>query len=151
GSGSLRAALAGNDPDIVFNSGLNGTITLVNTSGPLIINNTNANNWTITANPTVNSITISGLYFSNYSGDLIVANNTTATISGLTFTNGKDTTNAFGAVTIGSAASLTVNGCTFVNNEAPGAGGGAIVNTGSFTATNCTFYNNRGVDGGAIL
>src|SRR5262245_15048407 len=61
GAGSLRDGLAGNDPTIVFASSLNGTISLVDSSGgPLSISNTLADNWTITADPSVNAITISG-------------------------------------------------------------------------------------------
>src|SRR5262249_52509487 len=49
-----------------------------------------------------------------------------------------------------SGGTLTVNGCTFVDNISMGPGGGAILNAGTLTVINSTFNNNSGVAGGAI-
>jgi predicted outer membrane repeat protein len=82
----------------------------------------------------------------------------TATISGMTLSNGNITyvsghadTGSGGA--IDNRGVLTVSNCTFSNNQANGSEGygGAIASVGQLTVTNCTFTGNTaGADGGAI-
>jgi len=141
-TGQISGTFGSNDT-IQFQSGLNGTISLVTASGPLVI----SKNVTLTANPAVNAITITG---HNQTGVLKVTSATTATIAGLTIAQGKDSANVFGGIYVEAGSELTVNGCTFVGNQSTGVGGGAILNTGTLTVTNSTFNNNSGVVGGAI-
>jgi autotransporter-associated beta strand protein len=140
--GQVSGTFGSNDT-ILFQSGLNGTLSLTTANGPLVI----SSNLTITANPTLNAIAISG---GTHTGVFEVTSTGTATIAGLTITNGKDSTNLFGGIYAQAGGALTVNGCTFVNNQSMGAGGGAILNAGTLTVTNSTFNNNSGVVGGAI-
>ena len=146
--GTLRYALTSqSDPNIIFQSGLNGTLAL--NEGPLVI----SSNYTIFANPTQNQITISGDFANTFTGVFKVTNDASATITGLTIIDGKQSTAIapipkFGAVYVQSGATLTVNGCTFDANTNPdtsaGAGGGAILNAGTLNVTNSTFNNNSG-------
>ena len=144
-TGQVSGTFGSNDT-ILFQSGLNGTLSLTTASGPLVI----SSNLTITANPTLNAITISGQFAGSQTGVFEVTSAATATIAGLTITQGKDSTNLFGGIDVQAGGALTVNGCTFVNNQSLGAGGGAVLNAGTLTVTNSTFNNNSGVVGGAI-
>jgi fibronectin-binding autotransporter adhesin len=141
-TGQVSGTFGSNDT-VLFQSGLNGMLSLTKANGPLVI----SSNVTITANPTLNAITVSG---QNSIGVFEVTSAVTATVAGLTITDGEDSTNLFGGIDIQADASLTVNGCTFSDNQSMGAGGGAILNAGILTATNSTFYANSGVVGGAI-
>ena len=144
-SGNAPAQVSGtfgSNDTILFQSGLNNTLSLNTASGPLVI----SSNVTITANPTLSAITITG---HNQTGVLKVTSGT-ATIAGLTISSGKDSTNLFGGFYVQAGGALTVNGCTFVGNQSMGAGGGAILNAGTLTVTNSTFNGNTGVVGGAI-
>jgi autotransporter-associated beta strand protein len=136
----------GSDDTILFKSGLNGTLSLVTASGPLVI----SSDVTITADPTLSAITISGQFAGNQTGVFEVTSAATATIAGLTITQGRDSTNLFGGISVQAGGNLTVNGCTFVNNQSMGAGGGAILNAGTLNVTDSTFNSNSGVVGGAI-
>jgi len=88
-------------------------------------------------------------------------NSPVISISGVTFQNGYLTTDFYGGGAIyaggGTAESLTLTNCAFVNNTTPaGNGGGAAVKIdprGNLTVNNCTFTNNvsNDADGGAIL
>ncbi|HEV3310920.1 MAG TPA: putative Ig domain-containing protein [Chloroflexota bacterium] len=141
-TGQVSGTFGSNDT-ILFASSLNGTISLNSSNGPLAI----SSSVTITANPTLNAITING---QSKTGVFEVTNAAAATIAGLTITNGKDSTNLFGGISVQAVAALTVNGCTFVSNQSAGAGGGAIINAGTLTVTDSTFNSNSGVVGGAI-
>jgi autotransporter-associated beta strand protein len=133
----------GSNDTILFQSNLNGTLSLSSTNGPFVI----SSNVTITANPTLNAISLSG---QSRTGVFEVTSAATATIAGLTITNGKDSASVFGGIEIQAGGALTVNGCTFVSNQSPGAGGGAILNAGTLTVTDSTFNANSGVAGGAV-
>jgi autotransporter-associated beta strand protein len=141
-SGQVSGMFGSNDT-ILFASTVNGTLSLNSANGPLVI----SSNVTITDNPTITPITISG---QTKTGVFEVTNSATATIAGLTITNGKDSANVFGSVDVQTGGALTVNGCTFVSNQSMGTGGGAILNAGTLTVTGSTFNNNSGVAGGAI-
>jgi hypothetical protein len=88
-------------------------------------------------------------------------NSPVISISGITFQNAYLTSDAYGGGAIysggGTAESLTLTNCTFLNNTIPvGNGGGAAVKIdprGNLTVDNCTFTNNisNDADGGAIL
>lgn len=144
-TGQVSGTFGSNDT-ILFLPGLNGTLSLTTAKGPLLI----SSNLAITANPTLNPITLSGQFAGSQTGVFNVTSAATATIAGLTITQGKDSTNLFGAIYVQAGGALTVNGCTFVNNQSAGPGGGAILNGGTLTVTNSTFANNSGVAGGAI-
>ena len=138
-TGQVSGTFGSNDT-ILFQSGLNGTLSLTTASGPLVI----SNNLTITGTHTLNQSA------GSQTGVFEVTGAATATIAGLTITQGKDSTNLFGGIDVQAGGALTVNGCTFVNNQSMGAGGGAVLNAGTLTVTNSTFNNNSGVVGGAI-
>lgn len=144
-TGQVSGTFGSND-SIVFQSGLTGTLSLQTANGPLTI----SSSLTISANPALNAITISGQFAGSLTGVFLVSGAGTTTIAGLTITQGKDSINQFGGVYVQTGGVLTVNGCTFVNNQSAGAGGGAILNAGALTVTNSTFNNNSGVVGGAI-
>jgi autotransporter-associated beta strand protein/parallel beta-helix repeat protein len=141
-TGQVTGTFGSNDT-ISFQSALTGTLSLNTASGPLVI----TSNLTITANPSQNAITITG---HTQTGVFEVTSTGTATITGLTISSGKDSTNLFGGIYVQASGALTVNGCTFVSNQSMGAGGGAILNAGTLSVTNSTFNNNNGVVGGAI-
>jgi autotransporter-associated beta strand protein len=141
-TGQVTGTFGSNDT-IVFQAGLTGTLGLNNSRGPLVI----SQNVTVTANPAVNSITVTG---NLQTGIFNVTSGAAATIAGLTISRGNDSANVFGGVYVQAGSALTVTGCTLAGNQSDGAGGGAILNAGTLTATNCTFNNNSGVAGGAI-
>jgi autotransporter-associated beta strand protein len=136
----------GNNDKILFQSGLNGTLSLVTGNGPLVI----SSDVTITANPGLDPITISGQFAGSGTGVFEVTSPASARIAGLTITQGEDSTLQFGAVYVQAGGALTVDGCTFVNNQSAGPGGGAILNDGTLTVTDSTFNANSGSVGGAI-
>src|SRR5262249_39325484 len=114
-TGQVSGTFGSNDT-ILFQSGLNGTLSLNTASRPLVI----SSNLTITANPALNAITLSG---HNQTGVFEVTGAGTATVAGLTITQGKDSANLFGGVYVQAGGALTVNGCTFASNQSMGAGG----------------------------
>jgi Right handed beta helix region len=140
GGGSLRAAIAasaGGD-SINFTSTLSGTLTL--SSAELIINT----NLTITG-PGAKIVSVSG-------GDAFRVFNLAAAgavnISGLTIADGS-TANLGGGILITNPASVvTVNSCTFADNNAHDGGG--IVNKGTLYVTNSTFRGNGYDSGGGL-
>jgi len=147
GAGSLRQAIldananAGAD-DIVFDSGVTGTITL--TSGFLEI----SDDLTITG-PGANVLTVDGNAASNVFN--VPANN--VTISGLTIANG----NAFvgGGISYFGDGTMNVTNCTLTNNVAF-LGGGIQSESGTVNVTDCTLSDNfafgaSGPAGGGIF
>jgi autotransporter-associated beta strand protein len=141
-TGQVSGTFGSNDT-ILFQSGLNGTLSLTTANDPLVI----SSDVTISANPTQSAVTVSG---QTQTGVFEVTSPATATIAGLTITQGQDSTNQFGGIFVQAGGALTVNGCTFVGNQSAGAGGGAILNAGTLTVTDSTFNANSGVVGGAI-
>ena len=145
-TGSLRYCVnnASNGEQINFNPPLTGgnTITLNPANGPLAI----TKNITI-AGPGSSQVTVSG---GNAVGVFTVNSSVTATISGLTISNGSATNG--GGIYINNGH-LTVKNCTFTGNQASSDGGAIYsnANPGSFTVTNSTFTNNTATSqGGAI-
>jgi len=152
GAGSLRAAIAAANPGdtISFAPSLTGTITL--TSGAITL----AQNITISG-PGASTISVSG---NNASAIFIVNSGASATVSGLTLTNGA------GAVCAGNSPEvcggaiqnegvLTVTSATFTNNVASPAStgeGGAIYNDfgATLSVTNSIFSGNEAALGGAV-
>src|SRR5262245_42401733 len=142
GAGSLRQAIADAHAGDIVHFGVTGIITL--TTGELLVDK---------------SITISGPGSDNLTIDcninsrgFYVSSGVTATIAGLTITNG----NAQGEPPIAGAgiyndhATLAVDGCTLSGNAA-GFGGGGIYNDGfegsaTLTVTNSTFSGNWAAD-----
>jgi hypothetical protein len=138
GAGSLRQAIASAHNGDTIDFGVNGTITLA--SGELLVDK---------------SITISGPGHDNLTVD---ANNTShvfhvsggvsATIAGLTITNGNGEVEYLpGGGIYNDHSTLTVDKCTVTGNYSPGRGGGAY-NDGSngsatLTVSNSTFSNNH--------
>ena len=136
-TGSLRYAInnATSGSTIEFASSVTSPITLVNgvlnIATDLDIEGPGANNLTITGN--------------NTSGIFSVAGGTTATIAGLTLTNGISGTG--GAIL--NAGTLTLNNCTVTKSTA--TYGGGIYNNGTLAANNCTISNDSAAGGGGFF
>jgi hypothetical protein len=134
GAGSLRQALAGaNDGDTV-NFGITGTITL--TTGELLVDKS-----VTISGPGAASLTVDG----NLAGRVFhVSSGVTATIAGLTITNGNaqdDGPNSGGGI-YNDHATLAVDNCTVSGNYAGWGGGGVHNRSGTLTVTNSTFSGN---------
>ena len=123
GAGSLRQALAdANDGDEI-SFGVTGTITL--TTGELLVNKS------ITINgPGSDHLTVDGNHASRV---FHVAGGVTATIAGLTITNGS--ASDWGGGIHNDQSVLTVNNCNIVGNFAPGWGGGIFNDSWTTSAT----------------
>jgi len=106
-------------------------------------------NLTITNDQGVGPVTIDGGV--SYTGFTVftVPEGVTASLSGLTITDGNTTGSNGGGIS--NAGTLTVNNCTVSNNISgngnPGAGGG-IENTGTLTVSNSTVSGNSASNGG---
>jgi predicted outer membrane repeat protein len=133
GYGSLRQAIleicAGGVID--FTDPLAGDQTITLTTELLIdkdltIQNTSSNAVTISGNNTTRVFNI-GMG--------------TVNLSNLTITDGNAGSAGGGGMDIGASATVTLNDCTFQNNQATD-GGGAINNGGTLTVNRCTFNNN---------
>lgn len=72
----------------------------------------------------------------------------TVVIKDITFKNGK-LANSGGAIS--SDATLTVQNCAFINNEAVDDGGGALFTHTTLNVINCVFTGNKADAGGAIF
>jgi hypothetical protein len=127
GPGSLRQAIIDASPGDTINFSVTGTITL--TSGELVINKT----LTISG-PGASQLTISG----NNASRVFNISSVTATISGLTITNGATTGSGGGIRNYGNT---TLTNCT-VNGNTSDSKGGGIRNNGDMTLTNCTVSGN---------
>ena len=149
GAGSLRQALANANNGDTIHFGIAGTITL--TTGELLVDKS-----VTISGPGAASLTVDG----NLAGRVFrVSSGVTATIAGLTITNG----NAWGDALINTGggiyndhATLALDNCTVSGNY--GLGGGGVHNhSGTLTVTNSTFSGNSvnapyGVgSGGGIL
>jgi hypothetical protein len=149
---------------IQFASGLTGTIRL-NSALPDLIS-PNANNTSIQGG---GAIKIDEALVVGYA--LTIQNNVTATISGMTFTNGQGALVNFGNLTVSystfsyagasgairdagiTTPTLTVQSCTFNSNTAGGGTpGGALssMSTDVMTISKSTFTSNEAGFGGAI-
>ncbi|MGB9201183.1 beta strand repeat-containing protein [Methanobacterium sp.] len=93
------------------------------------------------------NVTITNLTLTNVktSNDGAISNTGTLTVNNCTFNNNN---NADYGGAISNTGTLTVNNSTFTNNN--GDYGGAIWNSGDSTLTNNTFINNNGDYGGVI-
>ncbi len=114
----------------------------------------------IPANPTVLSgdIGVAGDATDN-AFHVINSYNVTATLDGLTITDGNasqnffnnNVYNSYGGGLYSSGSTLTINHCNFVNNQAISAAGGLFISyTSTVTANGCVFTGNHGADGGAM-
>jgi|GEM_PF-733433 len=139
-TGSLRAAISCAKPGdiITFNPSLKGTISL--NSGELVI---------------AKNLTINGLGAAIIKIDAKLASRVfnvqagTVVISGLTITQGKDTTGKGGAIT--NAGSLTLNNVFITNSiETVFTGGGIDSNGPSLTLNSVTIDNNQAPSGAGI-
>ena len=155
GAGSLRQAIldannSAGDDEIVFQSGLNGTIAL--TSGQMTISETVE----ITGNGAANSII-------DAQGDsrIFDISSGAVSLSGLTLQNGQiagnnvnyaDNTNNGGAIKSLSSGTLTISGSTITGNSTLGGGahGGAIFSdTGALVIIESVLSGNRTKGDGA--
>jgi hypothetical protein len=144
GTGSLRRALEDAAPGdaVVFSPAVTGTITL--TSGELLINKSIP-----IYGPGAKILAING----NAASRVLHSGGVTASISGLTITNG-NAVGSFGSGICNSQSTLTVSNCTLAGNSAT-IGGGGIYNDG-FSGTArlsviaSTLSGNSGAFGGAI-
>ena len=141
GAGSLRQAVldANTDGsgDIVFQSGLTGTIALASIL-PSITGNVDL------TGPGANQITISGQGTSSVID--IPNSGTFVNLSGVTISQGNDLINQTPAVS--NSGILTVLNSAFSYND--GNNGGAIFNAGTLGVENATFSNNDATYGGGI-
>lgn len=142
GSGSLRdamaAAITDGSGDIVFQSGLTGTITLVSSLPPISTGYLNI------AGPGANKLTIDGAgnhQILDFSGTGQQVN-----ISGLTIADGNQ--NAGYAGGIQNSGALIAENVAFTGNG--GDTGGAIYNDGTLVLENSTFSNNTATSGAGI-
>ena len=134
GIGSLRQALAdANDGDTI-DFGVTGTITL--TTGELLVNKS-----IIITGPGSDDLIVDGNHASRV---FHVAGGVTATIGGLTITNGS--ASDWGGGIHNDQSVLTVNNCNVVGNFAPGWGGGIFndswVTSATMRVTNSTISGN---------
>ena len=155
GSGSLRQAIldansTSGDDEIVFQSGLNGTIAL--SSGQMTISETVEISGNGAANSIVDAQDVSRI-FEISSGAV--------TLSGLTLQNGQtagnnvnyaDNTNSGGAIKSLSSGTLTISGSTLTGSSTLGGGahGGAIFSdTGAIVIIESVLSGNRTTGDGA--
>ena len=146
GAGSLRQAIADAHHGDTVNFGITGTITLA--TGDLLVDK---------------SITIHGPGSGNLTVDcngsgrgFYVSSGVTATIAGMTITNGNGQGDLpFGAGIYNDHATLEVDKCTLSGNAAGFGGGGIYNSSGTLTVNNSTFSGNwaaapyfRGIGGG---
>jgi predicted outer membrane repeat protein len=141
GTGSLREAItaanSAGSADIVFQSGLTGTVALSSIL-PSITGNLDI------AGPGANQITISG---QGTTSVIDIPNSTPlVNMAGVTINQGNDPVNLTPAVS--NSGVLTVVGCAFSDNT--GDNGGAILNKRTLGVENATFSNNTATYGGAI-
>jgi hypothetical protein len=142
GAGSLRDAIASTPSGgtVDFAPGVSGTITL--TGGVLSITQS-----LIINGPGAGVLTINGNNDTAFDVAPSVANQD-VTISGLTVTGGRGTTNGGGILAAGSLRSLTLNDDTITGNQITlgpandGGGGGVYVNGATLVVTNSTITNN---------
>ena len=146
GDGSLRQMLASaNSGDVIqFAANLSGkTINL--TSGTLIVGAEGASTNVSILGPGAGKLTING---GNIDSIFSVNSGSTATISGLTLTEGQGVDGFGGAIE--NLGTLVVSNCVLSNNS-DDSYGGAIFNGGQITVTGSTISNNQGAIGGAVF
>jgi hypothetical protein len=151
GTGSLfeqitSANATADDDEIVFRSGVTGTITLASAL-PQIASTATAGTLTITG-PGANSLTISG---NNLFRIFVVNTGGNLTLNNITVTMGNITGNGGGIFNQGT---LAINSCTISNSTATGnsattGGGGGIFNQtgGTLSITNSTISSNTATGG----
>jgi CSLREA domain-containing protein len=140
GPGSLRQAIADAAPGDTIDFAVTGTITL--TSGELVI----TNDLTIVG-PGATNLAVSG----NNSSQIFRFANVSASLSGLTVSNGRGLSTAsvhWGGGIVVSGGYLSMVNVIVLGNHAHNAGG--IFNDGTLAATNCTFSGNSSENGAAI-
>lgn len=141
GTGSLRTAItaAASGDTVVFQSGLNGTITLASVL-PTI-----SKNLTIQG-PGASIITVSGanLYRVFNIGSVVV------NVSGITIANGSVASGNGAGISSSSGGTLTISNSVITGNTTPNSGG-AIAFTGSLTITNSVISGNHATGSAAIF
>jgi hypothetical protein len=134
GAGSLREALANANDGDTIHFGITGTITL--TTGELLVDKS-----VTISGPGAASLTVDG----NFADRVFhVSSGVTATIAGLTITNGNaqdDGPNTGGGI-YNDHATLAVDNCMVSGNYAGYGGGGVHNSSGTLTVTNSTFSGN---------
>ncbi len=149
GPDSLRQAILDananpGDDTVVFQKGLNGTITL--NSGQLDITDS-----VVLDGPGANLLAISGNNASRIF-EIEPGTNGTVAINALNFKNGSDISGSGGGAIIIDSGTVTINNSTLSNNSAGldngGGGGGAIrkFGPGKLTISNSTVSNNSAFD-----
>ncbi|AKS40563.1 CSLREA domain-containing protein [Wenzhouxiangella marina] len=140
GDSATAGCASGSGADeIVFQPGLNGTITLAGVPLPII------SDLSITG-PGPGQLTISG----NNAGRAIVASGAvSASISGVRLVDGTTNDTYGGSALVSIGANVSLSNCEISNNSSgPNAYGGAITSvTGILSIDDCLFYNNE-VTGG---
>ena len=145
GTGSLRQAILnaqsnGGDQTVTFQSGLSGTITL--SSGLLEFSNAAAD---ITIQgPEAGNLSVSG---NQASSIFKIDSGVTATIIGLTLTDGNEGDGSGGAIL--NSGTLSVAHCTLSDDSASFAGG--IQNDGTLNVLDSTFSGDTATGNGAYI
>ena len=144
GAGSLRTVLGNAEPGytITFATGLSGQTIGLSTGSILLDRNLSIDGLSLTSGIRINGNAASRIFFVN--------RGVTATLNGLTLTNGL----ASQGGAIQNLGSLTLNQCTLAGNQdncGCGINGGAVLNRGSLFANNSTFSGNTAKFGGAIF
>jgi len=134
GAGSLRQALANANDGDTIHFGITGTITL--TTGELLV----AKSVTISG-PGAASLTVDGNHASHV---FHVSGGVTATVAGLSITNGGEVPGAGGGI-YNDHSTLAIDHCTVSGNHGSVGGGGyndGYSGTATLTVTNSTFSGN---------
>jgi predicted outer membrane repeat protein len=139
GAGTLRNVVASTSPGdfIVFSPALSGqTITL--TSGQLVINK----DVIVDASMLPGGVTING----HHNSRIFQFNAGTSVLIGLTLTNGYESGQEGGALSVTNGSTLILTNCMFagnsVTNSYDGGGGGGIYNDGTLSVDQSTFSGN---------
>lgn len=164
GTGTLRAALATQNPGDSEVATISGTIILASSLPPITTNvSICAAGGALTIDGasayhilTVNSggtLTTNGVSFAHGlasgspGGALAVSTGGTANITGATF-NGNSGSQDGNSLYVGSSATATISGATFSSNTSSGGFQGAVRNDGTLTIANSAFNNNTIPSGG---
>jgi hypothetical protein len=149
GPNCLRAVLSQARPGdtIVFDPQVfAGPATIALTHGPLTINRGSLASFPLTiAGPGADRLTISGNQGGPSAGKSVLVNNqATVTVSGVTFAGGGD------SGILNNLGTLTLDRCAVAHNFSANSGGG-INNDGGLTLSNSTVSDNQAIQGGGIF
>jgi CSLREA domain-containing protein len=140
-SGSADCGTGGGSPDVINFSALFNTAQTINLASVL----PNLTDGVTINGPGANLLTVRR----DTGGDYVVFEvnaGITATLSGLTITNGRA---SFGGG-VRNAGNLTINECAITANTSTGNGGGVVNNGGTLTINSSTISGNTSLDGAVV-